>query len=99
MNYTVNATLVNAAHDPDYPEIFNLNTRIEFYEQPGTYGNGYGMYVQGDGEPFGGQAYDIRYDKRFRNDRKADFIKQFYCDRFDGKGTVWKLDRITITEG
>lgn len=72
--------------------------RIGFSRDPNTYGNGYSMYVESPAEAFGGQAYDIRYDKRFNKNRLKSYVTAFMEDRYDGKDGRWKLIGIRVWE-
>ena len=71
---------------------------VEFYHHPNDYGNGYGMYVEMKTEPFGGQGYDIRYDKDFHKDDPISYIVQFFSRRYNGKDGAWKLMGIRVHE-
>lgn len=54
---------------------------VEFRCDPEQYGNGYSMGISGLGEPFGFQAYDLRYDNDFHEDNKISYITKFFTDR------------------
>lgn len=74
-----------------------LKGTVEFEKRSGfDYGNGYGMFITGLGEPFGGQGYDIRYDIGFYPEKPFDYISKFYSGRFSGKDGKWNLDGISI---
>lgn len=79
-----------------------IEAKIEFAYDTDDYGNGYYMHVESKEEPFGGQLYDIRYDKDFHEDYLMEYIMNFYSRRFDGKPTQydvkWKLIGIHIYE-
>lgn len=76
----------------------SFDNRISFSCDPDTYGNGFYMYVEGKNEPFGGQAYDIRYDKEFHRDFPIAYILSFYANRYNGKNGAWKLTGIRVFE-
>jgi DNA topoisomerase IA len=65
---------------------------------PNDYGNGYGMYIKMKTEPFGGQGYDIRYDKEFHENDPISYIVKFFLRRYDGKDGAWKLLGIEVNE-
>ena len=71
---------------------------VEFYRHPNDYGNGYGMYIKMKTEPFGGQGYDIRYDKEFHENDPISYIVKFFLRRYDGKDGAWKLLGIEVNE-
>lgn len=79
-----------------------LEGKITFTCDPDQYGNGYTMGIEGLGEPFGYQGYDIRYDKEFDKDEELLYIVKFYMNRYDGKeyeyGRHWKLLGIRVHE-
>ena len=79
-----------------------FDAQITFSYDPDGYGNGYSMYVKSTEEPFGGQGYDLRYNKDFDPDYLIEFITMFYSRRFDGKATEydtkWKLMGIHVYE-
>lgn len=95
-NVTINV------ENPEGCEAETLKGTIEFDCDPEQYGNGYTMYISKLGEPFGGQGYDIRYDKNFRKDHMMEYIVSFYANRYDGKpyafGTHWRLNGIRVAE-
>ena len=79
-------------------EAFDIEGSIEFSYNPDTYGNGHYMFIESKDEPFGGQAYDIRYDKRFRKDNKLLYIVEYLSDRFDGEDGRCKLRGVSVYE-
>ena len=90
------------AHVVKNGKSLEIEANIEFCYDPEDYGNGYYMHVESKEEPFGGQLYDIRYDKDFNPDYLMEYIMAFYSRRFDGKPTKydvkWKLIGIRIHE-
>jgi len=70
----------------------------EFGKKEGDYGNGYWMFISMETEPFGGQAYDIRYDTDFRSDRMIAYLTTFFSSRFTGENGSWKMIGIRIHE-
>lgn len=70
----------------------------EFSYNPDTYGNGYSMYISTSAEPFGGQAYDIRYDKRFHKNSMIAYLAEYFSDRYDGENGAWKLIGLRLYE-
>lgn len=83
-------------------ETYSFDSLVSFAYDPDDYGNGYCMYIKSKEEPFGGQSYDLRYNRDFQHDYLIEFIALFYSRRFDGKktdyDTKWKLTGISITE-
>lgn len=71
---------------------------VEFYHTPNDYGNGYGMFIKMKTEPFGGQGYDVRYDKEFHKNDPISYIVKFFSRRYDGKDGAWKLLGIEVNE-
>lgn len=71
---------------------------VEFFKQDNDYGNGYGMYIKCQTEPFGSQSYDIRYDKDFDENNMLLYIVDFFAHRFSGKNGGWKLTGIRVYE-
>lgn len=98
--YRIFNVTVNVANTTGEGE--TLKGTIAFDCDPDQYGNGFSMYIKGLGEPFGGQGYDIRYDKDFRKEHMMEYIVSFYANRYDGKpyeyGTHWKLMGIRVSE-
>lgn len=82
----------------DNGESAKYNASIEFSHNPDDYGNGCHMGVRSNTEPFGFQAYDIRYNADFSKENPIPFIVQFYSDRFNGRNGAWTLTGITIQE-
>ena len=80
-------------------ETYDVRAEIEFSCDPEQYGNGYSMFIKSTEEAFGGQGYDIRYDKRFDPERPMMYIVEYFHDRYDGKGERWKLIGIRVFEG
>ena len=72
--------------------------RVEFHHDPEQYGNGYSMYIQSSAEAFGGQGYDIRYDKQFNPENMIGYIVNYFAARYDGKNGRWKLIGIRVWE-
>lgn len=72
----------NAANDHDTrSSAFILKGTVEFSCDPNQYGNGYSMFIEGLDEPFGGQGYDIRYDKTFLKESRLLYITRWYTER------------------
>jgi len=95
---TFSATIHIAKQSGDTAKALTFENRISFSYDPDTYGNGFYMYVKGKNEPFGGQAYDIRYDKEFRHDFPIAYILSFYASRYNGKNGAWKMTGIRVHE-
>ena len=72
--------------------------QIEFFKHANDYGNGYGMYVKSDVEPFGGTAYDLRYNAGFNPDMPISFIVKFFEKRFSVKNGTLKLADIYVVK-
>ena len=73
--------------------------QVEFLHDPEQYGNGWSMWIESHLEPFGGQGYDLRYNKDFDIDKVFSFLTTFYENRFDGTGSNgYKLICIRISE-
>lgn len=71
---------------------------VTFYKHPTQYGNGYGMHIKSNAEPFGASIIDIRYDKDFNPESPIPYIVQFYANRYTGKNESWKLIGIRVHE-
>lgn len=74
-----------------------LKGTVEFGKNENDYGNGYWMSVEGLGEPFNVQGYDIRYDTEFRADEMLLYIVKFYHDKFKSNSR-WNLAGIRVHE-
>ena len=76
-----------------------FEAEIEFYRSECfDYGNGCSMAVTSELEPFGTQGYDLRYCTEFNKNNPAEFIAEFYKEKYDGRNGAWKLAEIQITE-
>jgi len=95
-------TYAATVHVAKNGEAISFKSRITFSCNPEDYGNGYHMFIKSSEEAFGGQGYDIRYDKDFCADRAIAYIVDFYSWRYDGKkteyDTKWKLTGISVNE-
>lgn len=76
----------------------DFKVKVSFSCDPDDYGNGYYMYIEGENEPFGGQGYDIRYDRRFNHSKKISYIARYFEERYDGQDGAWTLLGIKISE-
>ena len=77
---------------------YHYESIVMFAYDPKTYGNSYYMYIKSVDEPFGGQSYDIRYDKKFHSDNLMKYVIDFYFARFDGVDGRCKINSIKVTE-
>ena len=75
-----------------------FKVRVSFSYSPDDYGNGYYMFIEGQNEPFGGQGYDIRYDRNFNRNKKIGYIARYFENRYDGENGAWTLLAIKIAE-
>lgn len=72
--------------------------KVSFSYDPDDYGNGYYMFIEGKEEPWGGQGYDIRYDRTFKLAKAISYIVRHFEDRFDGEDGAWTLLGIKVAE-
>ena len=79
-------------------EAMTIKGRVSFSHDPEQYGNGYGMYIQTPEEAFGGQGYDIRYNRDFDPENMIGFIVNWFAARYNGKGQRWTLTGIRVYE-
>lgn len=68
---------------------------VSFDQNEKQYGNGVCMVVEGLGEPFGEQGYDIRYDTDFHEKKLIQYIADWYTNRFTQR---FKLTGMSISE-
>lgn len=91
--YNVAYSLAN-----DEGRIETVKGTVEFSHDPTTYGNGYYMYIETPAEPFGGQAYDIRYDKDFNKHKIVTYFTDFLESRYNGQNGAWRFIGLRIIE-
>lgn len=78
-------------------EAMTLKGTVGFSKNKNDYGNGYYMGVEGLGEPFNIQSYDIRYDLDFNEDEMLLYIVRFYHERFKSSNR-WSMAGIRVHE-
>ena len=69
---------------------------VSFEKEKGQYGNGVTMVVEGLGEPFEVQGYDLRYDTDFHKEKPIQYIADWYTNKFSAQRFV--LTGMSISE-
>lgn len=77
-------------------EKHTLEGYVSFEQNEKQYGNGVCMVVEGLGEPFGEQGYDIRYDTDFHKKNPIQYIADWYTNKFSAQRFV--LTGMSISE-
>lgn len=95
MHYKMKVTIapVKDSIEPDSPEK-TLNLDATFAIHDTSYGNKHYLYIKGD-HGFAA-SYDIRYDRDFHPNRKAEYLKDWANWYWSGKDGAWKVKSIEV---
>ena len=95
MKYLMRVVIEDPNVEPGMVAELFFDLTCYFTHHPEQYGNGYTVSIAGDN--FYKQIYDLRYDKSFNRDKKADWLKAWAHNYWSGKNGAWKVKSLTIS--
>ena len=97
MNYRMIVTISDPNTEEGKSSAIVLNLKAAFAYDPDTYGNGHTMAVFSEDRSFF-NAYDIRYDRSFRRNKKKEYLKEWAHSYWNGKDGAYQIDSLEIAE-
>ena len=98
MKYTMKVII----HDPEThagmtSDLF-LIIDCNFSYDPEQYGNGHYVSLSNRNLPFGREIIDLRYDKTFERNKKAEWLEKWARSYWSGNNGAYAVKKIEITK-
>ncbi len=97
MEYQMRVVIEDPNVEPGMVAELSFDFTCYFTHLPKQYGNGYTVSISSDN--FEERLYDLRYDRSFDCNKKADWLKAWAHNYWSGKDGAWKVKSLTISNG
>lgn len=94
MEYQMHVVIEDPNVKPGMFAELSFDFTCYFTHHPKQYGNGYTVSIASDN--FEERLYDLRYDKSFNRNKKADWLKAWAYNYWSGKNGAWKVKSLII---
>lgn len=97
MEYQMRVIIEDPNVEPGMVAELSFDLTCYFTHHPEQYGNGYTVSIASDN--FEERLYDLRYDRSFNHNKKADWLKAWAHNYWSGKNGAWKVKSLKISNG